>query len=527
MFSKKKASFHGGKTIAAGTGLFYVRIILWAVLGALAFFLAFPNFFSLTGSPVLLLAHAVIFIHVLQKKSLKDRLLTGLVMGGLSYGLLVFWILPLDLSGYLVFVAALTLQPVIFSALCGPGIFRQRYKMFSLAALWVSAEFVRAFLLGGFSWSLGYAFHEAVYLRQIMDLTGPYGLSFAVIFISACLWQGWRAPRQIFRLLLYVGLVLIGLVAYGKFRIGDESFQQKASRLTVCTVQPNIPPQQKQDPGQLPVNLQEHIALTHACMEAGDPDMIIWPEVALPDDLIGHGWLFEKVTELATGIRTPLVIGSALLLEKKDYNSAVFIDSVGEMTGFYHKRKLIPFSEYYPFKAMTFLKKYLYKNSYDFTSGVRPARFRLQDQTVTPLICSEEFYPGLFRDLLFWQGVRAQPCLAITLLNDGWFNHEAALMMHAQAAVVQAVSFRTPIVRASNTGLSVYVDSLGNLFLNGKKGSRNLYLNERTFFLFNVSCKKSESFYSQYGDVFACLCLLFTIILTVLTCLSLGQIHEN
>src|SRR5207302_404203 len=45
--------------------------------------------------------------------------------------------------------------------------------------------------------------------------------------------------------------------------------------------------------------------------------------------------------------------------------------------------------------------------------------------------------------------------------NDGWFNHSAELEQHLSASVFRAVEYRMPIARAVNTGISLFIDSVG------------------------------------------------------------------
>src|SRR5690606_5271133 len=53
--------------------------------------------------------------------------------------------------------------------------------------VWVGLEYIRAYLLTGFSWYyIGHTQYRWIELIQISDLTGAYGVSFIVVMMAAC-----------------------------------------------------------------------------------------------------------------------------------------------------------------------------------------------------------------------------------------------------------------------------------------------------------------------------------------------------
>jgi apolipoprotein N-acyltransferase len=91
----------------------------------------------------------------------------------------------------------------------------------------------------------------------------------------------------------------------------------------------------------------------------------------------------------------------------------------------------------------------------------------------------------------------------VNLTNDGWF-WEQEHWQHLQAIVFRAIENRVPIARASNTGVSGFIDSLGRVkaaLLPGTEGalSQTLVLDRRS------------TFYTRFGDLFAGFCTLATV----------------
>ena len=211
--------------------------------------------------------------------------------------------------------------------------------------------------------------------------------------------------------------------------------------------------------------------------------------------------------------RTPFLIGAALLENGRDYNSAVLLDRKGSVLNIYRKKYLIPFSEYLPLKGyLNFLRDTFHFNIYDFRPGMGPGIFTLSTQGQTApfpikggiVICSEEAYPHLFRSLK-----NHKAGFVMTLLNDGWFNQEAALILHAQNAIMRAVENSIPIVRVANTGWSCLIDQHGTVTSLLKDQP---LLNTAAYGVFPVPLVYRETIYGRWGDIFAVLCVCFVII---------------
>jgi apolipoprotein N-acyltransferase len=77
-------------------------------------------------------------------------------------------------------------------------------------------------------------------------------------------------------------------------------------------------------------------------------------------------------------------------------------------------------------------------------------------------------------------------------------------------ATLRAVENRVPIARAANTGISALIASSGRVVQ-----SSGLFTREALFGIINFN--RSSTFYTQWGDLFAYLCLSITILLCLFT----------
>ena len=109
--------------------------------------------------------------------------------------------------------------------------------------------------------------------------------------------------------------------------------------------------------------------------------------------------------------------------------------------------------------------------------------------------------------LIFRYLSKAGSQFAVVMLNDGWFNRNEALMIHAQNSILRAVENRFPIVRVANSGWSCSIDKLGKIDWN-----RTLPLNQKGVVGFSIEPSIGKTFYSRFGDIFAQVCLGFVFI---------------
>jgi apolipoprotein N-acyltransferase len=240
---------------------------------------------------------------------------------------------------------------------------------------------------------------------------------------------------------------------------------------------------------------------------AGFPDLVVWPETAFPDDILKDRVWNPRMQQVARNYRAFFLVGSALLEDGQDLNSALLISPEGDWQDIYAKRHLVPFTEYRP-KGPLSQKVFssMGLRGYDFAAGTRVGIFALEkEKKVQPFgvaICSEEGYPRLFREL-----VRKGAGFFVIMLNDGWFRAPEALLLHAEMGIFRAVETHRPLVRVANTGWTVLFDNVGRV-----KEQGTARIQETGFAFFDVVPTQGETVYVKFGDFFVLGCLGFVII---------------
>ncbi len=357
---------------------------------------------------------------------------------------------------------------------------------FCHGAVWAGLEWLRGWLLTGFSWNgLGVGLHDLPWLAQGADLLGVVGLSMVVVFFQAAavLVVSRKAWIQ-----LGIAAAIIGLLAvYGVIRIQLEN-RAESIRLKTLLVQLNVPQEAAR---MLWTDVEMHMALEDETLNGLQnattfPDWVMWPETALTGRILRTEtgkwgtWQINLDTvaqvreagpfQLIYGVNELEAVESGDQLELKEngraYNSIAVMSPVDELQT-YRKRHLVIFGETIPFvDSIPFLKRIYEQQSGaqyggSFTPGesLEPLVIPVGETAVgaIPTVCFEDSVPRLTRKF-----VRPGPQVIINVTNDGWFKRSAAAAQHFEFARFRAIELRRPMLRCANSGVSAAIDSTGS-----------------------------------------------------------------
>ena len=362
----------------------------------------------------------------------------------------------------------------------------------------VVAEITRSLILTGFPWALLGHIWVSTGIAQLAAFGGPHVLSFITVL---CAWAlGLMACQH--RL---PGLIILGLFAATSFAMRPGPVLSAADDLPmVRIVQPNAPQHQKWDPAYRDLFVNRLVEMTGQ----GDvPDLVVWPETAIPF-LLNH--IEDDLSLLSGAARgAPLVFGIQRTdIDRNYYNSLVVMGPGGQLQTIYDKRHLVPFGEYVPGAALlgragaTGLAENLGSG---FTAGAERGPITLPGiGKAIALIC----YEGIFAEEVTDGGDRARLLLLIT--NDAWFGQAAGPYQHLAQARLRAIEQGLPMVRAANTGISAMIDGKGRIVQSlelGVDGALDVALPPALF----------RTLYVRYGD------WPLVIVLILLTMCSYGR----
>ena len=352
---------------------------------------------------------------------------------------------PLALLLTVLFVAGLAFFPAVtlwlYRRLTGP-----RLAWLSFAGAWVLGEWLRTWLFTGFPWLLlgtsqvdsplaPWAPVGGVYLLSLITaLTGSLGVEL--------LRRRWWAALPV------AALWLVPLVLPAQWT------SPAGEPLRVALLQGNLDQAIKWTAEGQHEAANRYSELTRA--HDDDPDLIVWPEAALP--------MFEREARpILERVQSNLAPDTALLtgILQRDgeglyYNSVI---GLGNVEGEYRKTHLVPFGEYLPLES-------LLAGTIAFFDLPMPAMtpgpegqapLRAAGTTIGNAIC----YEIIYADRVAAQARHA--ALLLTVSNDTWFGRSIGPLQHLQMARLRALENGRQVIRATSNGVTAIIDERGRI----------------------------------------------------------------
>jgi apolipoprotein N-acyltransferase len=484
--------------------------LMVVLLSGLLLFLSFPKF----GNGLLAWVALIPLFHALRDANPQKGFKIGFLTGMVAHVGILYWIfhvvvqygyLPIyvGIMAMLLLAAYLSLYTAFFAM--GIVFLRDRGRIHYLSAplLWTLLEFARSHFLTGFPWeNLAYSQYLFSNIIQIADITGIYGITFAIVLINAVLYDvitvRFSRTRYPVAEIAAACVVLVVIYGYGHFRTAEiQKSLKNASAVEVTLVQGNIDQNIKWDARYQSETVHIYRALSQSAVPAKG-GLIVWPETAAPFYFEEPGPLREAVLDLIRISGRTLLFGSPSYEEEKGklsfMNSAYLLGSDGTVAGRYDKVHLVPYGEYVPLRRLfPFIGK-LVAGVGDFRPGKGFDPLDNDGRRLGVLICYEAIFPEAARAYK-----RNGADLLVNITNDAWFGRTSAPYQHLSMVVFRAVETRLYLVRAANTGISAVIDPTGKILSRTSIFERTVLKGEMKFI-------DEKTFYTAYGDLFVYLC---------------------
>jgi apolipoprotein N-acyltransferase len=269
-------------------------------------------------------------------------------------------------------------------------------------------------------------------------------------------WQ----QRRILWLLLPPLLFVTG---YG---LQQKVWTQPGKPVNFALAQGNIPQSSKWDPNFIKPTLVRYIDLTR---ESKGADIIMWPESAVP---ALENDMREFMTNMDDTMRSQnagFITGIQYYDQSLDryYNGVVatgLMDKEGKLSYQYgqgnrwYKHHLLPIGEFVPFgDLLRPIAPFFDLPMSSFSRGDA-----VQDNLLAggykfaTSICYEMEYSDELR-----QNIHDDTQFIVNVSNDSWFGTSGGPWQHMEIARMRAIEFGKPVVRATNSGVTVVFDHQG------------------------------------------------------------------
>jgi len=311
---------------------------------------------------------------------------------------------------------------------------------------------------------------------------GSIGITFLIVlFNSAVAYFLFRKSKP--ALALAVGILLVFTACFVYTRVKTPAdFENGKEPFKVAVLQGNFTESwywlQKN-----PYMVLERYDILTLTAAKKNPDLIVWPEYALPIDFINYTPTIRKtVKEVVADSSTPVLMGSILFNEDTGFHEdcALLLDKEGVMTDYYSSVQPAPFNQF----AM------------GSTRPLKPLKGNLG-----VFVCWEELNSSVARNLA---NNGAQ--YFVTLSNDQnldftWFHRYAALFSRARAAENMRY-----LARAANTGITQIIDPFGRVIA-------KLPPEKSAFLVGDMYPVTNKTFYTRHGN------MIMITLLVIMACL--------
>jgi apolipoprotein N-acyltransferase len=230
------------------------------------------------------------------------------------------------------------------------------------------------------------------------------------------------------------------------------------------------------------------------------PDLIVWAESSIPDDLTGTSQadraLLARIEALAAKDGAEILVSQDTTPPGKGHEKWAVLVSPAGIKGTYVKARLVPFGEYIPFRdQLGWLTSISKAASSNMVPGSGASLLNAVDRSGAPLpigvlICFESAFPDMSRvdadlgaQLIVYQS-------STTTFQGTWGPDQ-----HASLGAIRAAETGRPVVQAALTGDTVAFDARGRqLAWLDQSGHGVVTVN------LSLPSAGARTFYDQAGD---------------------------
>ena len=361
---------------------------------------------------------------------------------------------------------------------------------FGLAVAFMFNEWIISLGVLSFSWGkVAISQIYALPLLQTSSLFGSYFITFIIVISGAYI--GYSIINKFNKFYLFIGLfiyscnLLVGTVLY----FTPDNIDKE---ITATIIQGNVSTEEKwEDNGNYSVKY--YLKKTEELASSSNTDIIVLPESCFPIYMDDNHYVINEIKNIANKYDVNIAFGCIYKSEDGPHNTLYMINSNGEKVGIYSKRHLVPFGEFLPYENVLekfdFIKE-LNLGGFSYVQGDNSNILETNNTKFGSLVCFDSIFTELGRDSVI-NG--AQIINVIT--NDSWYKDTRGVYQHAAFSQLCAIQNKRFVIRSANTGISMFIDSKGNVIdsipplVRGEITSTVNAISERTL-------------YSYIGDIF-------------------------
>jgi len=401
-----------------------------------------------------------------------------------------------------------------------------RFALLALPFVWTGWEWAYMQQDLSLGWlTFGNSQANLLWMVQYADVTGVWGISFWLVtfnVLALLLVRGGESFAVKAGIAMVITPMIVVPVLYARQIFRNTSLNATSPEVRVALVQPNIDPHEKWaglGPAQ---TLSRLYRLTGQAVGEERPELIIWPETAIPFSirLPENKPYMDSVNRMVERWNTPLLTGfpdeepvmphsasnEAVAASGGDYaayNASMLLRPADGAIQIYHKMRLVPFGERVPYmEYFPWLERLNFSmsgiSSWQKGREATVMHFTSRDGhpvSMANIICYESIFPGQVS-----QFVRNGAQFLTLVTNDGWYGTSYGPWQHAAIGRLRCIENRRAMARCANTGVTLFYDTCGRSYAETPWWQQSVLIAA-------APLEDRITFYTAYADLVPQVCL--------------------
>lgn len=372
---------------------------------------------------------------------------------------------------------------------------------FCLALLMIS-EILPKF----FPWYIGARIGEP--FLQLASIVGAPGLTGVCIIFSSIFLSRLRS----FGAFIYI--IIIAILGY----LLIPKVSEDATFKKIAVVQPNIGNFDKLQ-SESSFDAGKRVLRNFISLTPKGADLVVWPETSFPS-FYPQSSLTPMFNNFITEeLNTPIVFGAYGSENNKDFSRVFYVDKEANILATFDKYQLVPFGEYLP-SFLSFARSYIPQIG-ELSAGPLPKAKTIDGINIHISICLDGIYPWSSQKSFSNVDTNNNYNLHLSLTNDSWYGPTIERIQHLQLLQLRAIELRTPIIRATNDGISGMILSDGKVYQPTK-------INEVSVPIYSVPLEhRSKTFFELYGKMIYAILVLLVVLFDLIRFLYVNRLEKN
>ncbi|MCX8058948.1 MAG: hypothetical protein N3A58_06000 [Spirochaetes bacterium] len=329
-------------------------------------------------------------------------------------------------------------------------IFKNKFFFPAFPFIWLILLFILdQTKIGAFLYTWAYFFPlSSPYIQFI----GVYGVTFIIILFSQLIISFYfsKSKKGVFISIFIYIIFILSSIFYSLYLndlILEKTFMRKKdnyAKIKFALIQGNFRESWEHRKNHVLYILDSYLKLTEEAYFNEKFDMAIWPEYAIPGDVINDERLKIPISNLCKKLNISILLGCSPWVFNhpvyQNYNAALLFSNEGKIEHTYYSVNPLPFD-------------------YDVKPGEKYTVFNYKGLKFAVLMCYEEVFDRISK--LFIKNFNID--FFVVLTNHALFDHLKGAYQTTLLSRIHAANYRRYILRATNSGYTMIISPSGKI----------------------------------------------------------------